>query len=175
MPMFETPKPKQFRYRPRFYDPEKERWEALKQKYADQKLVSSEFEEQGSELIEASANSELRTPNSELDDRDLAYFQQRVRELDREKRSKLTWKDLFRKREMPKFHYEPRFATGGEPIDTKKEGTAEHLADFKRRGIKIKRRFDNDDPTDNTLKPVPAGRIMLYALLATLLLYWIIM
>lgn len=171
--MFETPKPKQFRYQPRFYDPEKERWEALKQKYADQRLLESleneEFKEHGSELPESgNAPPESRPQNSDTD-KDLEYFQRRVRELDRKERSKLTWKDMFRKREMPKFNYQPRFATNGATSDT-----AEHLSDFKRRGVKIKRRFGNQDPEDNTLKPVPAGRIMLYALLATLLLYWII-
>ena len=40
MPMFYTPKPRQFKYRPRFYDPEKERWEALKQKYADERAAA---------------------------------------------------------------------------------------------------------------------------------------
>lgn len=179
MPMFETPKPKQFRYKPRFYDPEKERWEALKQKYADQRLINSELGELDSELTDESDNSELSTPNSEID-KELAYFQQRVRELDREKRSKLTWKDMFRKREMPKFNYQPRFSSGSgvqsqELTDASTNpGLAEHLSEFKRRGIKIKRRFGNEDPGDNTLKPVPAGRIMLYALLATLLIYWII-
>ena len=32
--MFEVEKPRQFHYVPRFYDPEKEKWEALKKKYA---------------------------------------------------------------------------------------------------------------------------------------------
>ncbi len=174
MPMFETPKPKQFRYKPRFYDPEKERWEALKQKYADQKMLDSMGMPTCTSDDEAGQEGVLGTPLPDTDDRDLAYFEQRVRELDREKRSKLTWKDMFRKREMPKFHYQPRFATGGEPLPKADEGgTAEHLADFKQRGIKIKRRFGNDDPADNTLKPIPAGRIMLYAMLVTLLLYWI--
>lgn len=165
--MFETPKPKQFRYKPRFYDPEKERWEALKQKYAEQKSVESG--EWKVESVQASNGQPLTS-----DDRDLEYFQQRVRELDRQKRSKLTWKDMFRRREMPKFNYQPRFSTAESGERGKDNGRAEHLADFKRRGIKIKRRFSNDDPDDNTLKPVPAGRIMLYALLVTILLYWII-
>ena len=167
--MFETPKPKQFKYRPRFYDPEKERWEALKQKYADQRLIESL--ENGTDIPDSSVTSE-GTANS---DADLAYFQQRVRELERKERSRLTWKDMFRRREMPKFNYQPRFANGGELAKDSGSSTAEHLSDFKRRGIKIKRRFGDTDPDDNTLKPVPAGRIMLYALLATLLLYWIIM
>ena len=148
MPMFYTPKPRQFKYRPRFYDPEKERWEALKQKYADEHRASSE-------------------PTAvDNDDKELEYFQRKVRELDRSERSKLTWKDAFRKREMPTWNYQPRFAS------TEEEGTGEHIAHFKKRSMSIKRRFDVSD-TDY-MKPVPAGRIMLYALLVCALLYWIL-
>ena len=161
--MFYTPKPRQFHYTPRFYDPEKERWEALKQKYADEKAL----EELRAEAAEAGHD----TPQQESDDVDLAYFQRRVRELDRKEKHKgLTWKDLFRKREMPKFNYQPRFSateTEGEKI-----GTGEHIAEFKKRGVKIKRRFDVTDP--DYMKPIPAGRIMLYALLVCMLLYWIL-
>lgn len=151
MPMFHTPKPRQFRYQPRFYDPEKERWEALKQKYADER-----------------AAEEARNNAAEVGE-DLEYFQRRLREIDRrERHSKggLTWKDMFRKREMPQFNYQPRFAT------TESEGTGEHIHQFKQRGKSIKRRFDIADK--DYLKPVPAGRIMLYALLVCALLYWIL-
>lgn len=165
MPMFETPKPKQFRYKPRFYDPEKERWEALKQKYATQRML---------ENSDVTPSDTVADTESADTDKELAYFQQRVRDLDRKERSRLTWKDMFRRREMPKFNYQPRFSSGSTETSNNSE-LAEHLADFKRRGIKIRRRFDDSDPTDNTLKPVPAGRIMLYALLAFLLIYWIIM
>ena len=151
MPMFYTPKPRQFRYKPRFYDPEKERWEALKQKYADEQAAKLALPD----------SSTAGDPDSELE-----YFQRRVRELDRSEHHRLTWKDAFRKREMPKFNYQPRFA-GYEEQDT-----GEHLNSFKQRGANIKRRFDPSD-TDY-MKPVPAGRIMLYALLVCLLLYWIL-
>ena len=172
MPMFYTPKPRQFRYIPRFYDPEKERWEALKQKYADEHRMKSDQCSVTSDQCAdaATATAPLTTDHWPLatDDKDLEYFQRRVRELDREKSSKLTWKDLFRKREMPTFNYQPRF----QQTDTAAESTGEHLAEFKKRGIKIKRRFDVSD-TDY-MKPIPAGRIMLYALLVCLLLYWIL-
>lgn len=163
MPMFYTPKPRQFKYRPRFYDPEKEKWEALKQKYADERALR--------ELMEQAEKEESGTRNarSEGADEELAYFERRVRELDREERKGLTWKDAFRKREMPQFRYQPRFANS----DTSTEhDTGEHLQQFKRRGASIKRRFDPSD-TDY-MKPIPAGRIMLYALLVCLLLYWIL-
>jgi len=158
MPLFYTPKPRQFKYRPRFYDPEKERWEALKQKYADEKARA--------ESAEKSEYSENFDYSDYSDNDNLEYFQRRVRELDRKDRGKLTWKDAFRKREMPTFNYQPRFA------QTEEEGTGEHLNEFKKRGTKIKRRFDVSD-TDY-MKPVPAGRIMLYALLVCLLLYWVL-
>lgn len=168
--MFYTPKPRQFHYQPRFYDPEKERWEALKQKYADERALREAMEQ--AEELESQQPAEVPAGA----DNDLEYFQRRVRELDREeKRRGLTWKDMFRKREMPKFHYQPRFqstesaesaAEGGE------QGVGEHLAEFKKRGVKIKRRFDVTGSDD--LEPVPAGRIMLYALLVCMLLYWIL-
>lgn len=163
MPMFYTPKPRQFHYQPRFYDPEKERWEALKQKYADERALK--------ELLEASDETTSDNDTADSTDADLSYFQRRVRELDsneRKRNRKLTWKDLFRKREMPKFNYQPRFATD----NTTSQGTGEHIAEFKKRSLSIKRRFDNSDP--DYMKPVPAGRIMLYALLVCLLLYWIL-
>ena len=167
MPMFYTPKPRQFRYQPRFYDPEKEKWEALKQKYAEERMLR-EIEEAGMPEV-ADANG-LPEPS----DKDLAYFQQRVREIDRaEKHHGLTWKDLFRKREMPQFNYQPRFAAGVEPkAEGGAQGTGEHLASFKKRSSKIKRRFDVADK--DYMKPVPTTRIMLYTLLVCLLLYWIV-
>ncbi len=167
MPMFYTPKPRQFRYQPRFYDPEKEKWEALKAKYALERELAER--EENPENLEHSEYSEY-SENSETADKELAYFQRRVREMDREeKRKGLTWKDLFRKREMPTFNYQPRFAT---TTESTVEGTGEHIAAFKKRSVKIKRRFDVTDK--DYMKPIPATRIMLYTLLVCLLLYWIL-
>ncbi len=166
MPMFYTPKPRQFHYQPRFYDPEKEKWEALKAKYAlERELAEREEKSEYSEYSDYSENSE----NSESSDKDLAYFQQRVREMEREeKHHGLTWKDMFRKREMPTFNYQPRFASS----ESVEQNTGEHLATFKKRSTKIKRRFDVSDK--DYMKPIPATRIMLYTLLVCLLLYWIL-
>lgn len=168
MPLFETPKPKQFNYRPRFYDPEKERWEALKQKYADERALKA--------LRDNPPQTEAAGISAEPDavaatDADLEYFQRRVRDLDRQERSKLTWKDMFRKREMPQFHYTPRFAAGS---DTAAVSTDEPTLAERRSSLKIRHRFDTSEPDNKTLKPVPAGRIMLYALLVIALLYWIL-
>ena len=169
--MFYTPKPRQFHYKPRFYDPEKERWEALKAKYALEKELEERRKE--SEGTPEPLGDSTLDAVEQLDgeDKDLEYFQRRVREINREEKHKgLTWKDLFRKREMPKFNYQPRFSateTEGEKL-----GTGEHIAEFKKRGVKIKRRFDVTDP--DYMKPVPATRIMLYAPLVCMLLYWIL-
>ena len=159
--MFYTPKPRQFKYRPRFYDPDKEKWEALKQKYADERALREALAATDGQ----STANEDTAPAGTTDD-ELAYFQRRVRELDRKEHQGLTWKDAFRKREMPKWNYQPRFQ------QEETEGTGEHLQSFKQRGMNIRWRFDPSD-TDY-MKPVPAGRIMLYALLVCLLLYWIL-
>lgn len=195
MPIFYTPKPRQFQYKPRFYDPEKERWEALKAKYAlEKELEERRKESQGQghtpqSLRDSSPNlgeqqedvmlrdSSLGEQHDGNGDVDLEYFQRRVREIEREEKHKgLTWKDMFRKREMPKFHYTPRFSegvpeTGGSDV-APNAGTGEHIAEFKKRNVKIKRRFDVTDP--DYMKPMPAGRIMLYALLVCMLLYWVL-
>ena len=97
--MFEVDKPRRFHYEPRFYDPEKEKWEALKKKYA---IEQEKQEKQQAKEAEHKEGAE---------DEELEYFEKRVRDLDREERaqaSKMTWKDLFRKREMPTFNYQPQ-------------------------------------------------------------------
>ena len=113
--MFYVPKPRQFNYRPRFYDPHKERLEELKRKYA--------------------ANPEGASQE------DVEYFEQKVRELDNGNRhSKLTWKDMFRKRKMPKFEYKSRFANNeGTLPATESRSTVEQ---FKEEHTRIKRRLD---------------------------------
>ena len=174
MPMFYTPKPRQFHYQPRFYDPEKEKWEALKMKYALEHMDETDIPD----------TTESQETPCVADDSELAYFQQRVRELDREKkRQGLTWKDMFRKREMPTFNYQPRFASSEETdADTVSRrspipglgdnGNGSRAAEYKRRNTKIKRRFDISDK--DYMKPIPATRIMLYTLLVCLLLYWVL-
>ena len=162
--MFEVPKPRQFHYQPRFYDPEKERWEALKKKYA------IEQEKKATEEAEAAPSEEGQRGESELE-----YFEQKVRSLDREARqqsSKLSWRDLFRKREMPQFHYQPRFSGESTTATPAVEATEEESLTEKyrqaKRQIKIRRRFDISD-TDY-MKPVSGTKIILYAFLVFLLL-----
>ena len=112
---------------------------------------------------------------SDVQDKEIEYFVRRVREFDRKERKKksgLTWKDMFRKREMPKFNYQPRFSESANVSESPNEGTGEHIAAFKKRNMKIKRRYDIADK--DYMKPMPAGRIMLYAMLVCLLLYWVL-
>lgn len=164
--MFEVDKPRRFHYEPRFYDPEKEKWEALKKKYA--------IEQEKKEAMEQAAD------NGEEKD-ELAYFEKRVRDLDKEERNqsaKMTWKDLFRKREMPKFNYTPRFsgsATASEASNAEVPGQDESLTEKYRQAkhqIKIRRRFDISD-TDY-MKPVSGTKIILYCFIVFLLITLII-
>ena len=131
MPMFYIPQPRRFNYQPRFYDPKKERWEALKQKYADERQGEGVSEEE------------------------LAYFEQRVRNLEKPERSKLTWKDMFRKREMPKFDYKPRFSGKNAEEPSEAAGTAaERMTQYKKENTKIKRRFDYTEHTQRKQQKV---------------------
>lgn len=175
--MFYTPKPRQFQYRPRLYDPKQEELEQLKVKYRlEQGLpidddamiaqVKAEREAAG-ETMHAEQNETGNAMQSQSDD-DLAYFQKKVRALDkqeREKRSKLTFSDMFRKREAPKFHYVSRFDENGNLVDTPSQATGEAPTQHR-----IKHRFDNDD---DGFKPVPAGKIMLSCIAVLILLLFI--
>lgn len=157
--MFEVEKPRKFHYQPRFYDPEKEKWEALKQKYADEK---AKRKIQNTENDEAPVSTDV----------DLDYFQQRIRQLDNNKRqeqSHLGWKDLFRKREMPQFHYVSRFDENGNMKETSVEEPSHNHSSHP---IKIRRRFDISD--SDYLKPISGTKIILYCFLVCLLLYWIL-
>lgn len=168
--MFEVDKPRRFHYEPRFYDPEKEKWEALKKKYA---IEQEKQEKQQAKEAEHKEGEE---------DEELEYFEKRVRDLDREERaqaSKMTWKDLFRKREMPTFNYQPRFsgnaaehsnaASSDGPAEsadlTEKYRQAKHR-------IKIKRRYDISDT--NYMKPISGTKIILYCFIVFLLITLIV-
>ena len=160
MPMFYTPKPRQFHYRPRFYDPEKEEWEKLKTKYR----LDNDLPLDDDEL-----RSQSQANNKNVDE-DLEYFQRKVKSIERQERQnkqKIGLADMFRKREVPQFHYVSRFDSEGNIIDTTATPTKENAV--KRR---ITRRFEDDDDFDR-FKPVPAGKIMIYTLIVTFLLIFI--
>lgn len=46
MPLLHTPKPRQFHYQPRFYDPRKEEWEERKRRFAAKKSQEEVHENQ---------------------------------------------------------------------------------------------------------------------------------
>ena len=82
--------------------------------------------------------------------------------------------DLFRKREMPTFNYQPRFS--GTTTDTTTEKKEDMPVDDTltekyrqaKRQIKIKRRFDISDT--NYMKPFSGTKIILYCFIVFLLL-----
>ena len=76
MPMFYTPKPRQFHYKPLFYDPEKEEWEKLKAKYRLENGLPLDDEK-------LRAESEERRTEDTGSDKDLEYFQRKVRDIER--------------------------------------------------------------------------------------------
>jgi len=174
--MFEVEKPRRFHYEPRFYDPEKEKWEALKKKYAIQR------EREEALARQSEADAEAGGEQSSSEEKDLAYFEQRVRTLDARQRSAssgLTWRDLFRKREMPKFNYQPRFsgAAAAQSAPSPQATPDGAIADdgdvaqkyaMPKHRIKIRRRFDISD-TDY-MKPIPGTKIILYCFIVFLLL-----
>ncbi len=167
MPLFFTPTPRKFTYQPRFYDPEKEEWEARKKKYAadQQHEVPSQY---------ADSNKEDTQQSADGNGVDLAYFERRLRQIDsneRKKKSKLQFSDFFRKRETPTFHYEPRFSSN--PDGTTTATNSSNSSQEYKSKHKIARRFDIAD--SDYMKPVSAGKIMLYALLTAMLLMWILL
>ena len=96
MPMFYTPKPRQFHYKPLFYDPEKEEWEKLKAKYRLENGLPLDDEKLRAESEERKAESTKQGVESE--DKDLEYFQRKVRDIERTERQekqKLTFADFF--------------------------------------------------------------------------------
>ena len=150
-----------------FYDPEKEEWEKLKAKYRLEKGLPLDDEKLRAESGERKAESTKQGVESE--DKDLEYFQRKVRDIERNERQekqKLTFADFFKKREKPQFHYVSRFDSEGNLLETPPEATKD--ASVKRR---ISRRFEDDDM--DRYKPIPAGKIMIYTLLVCILLLFI--
>ncbi len=163
MPMFYTPKPRQFHYQPRFYDPDKEDYEAIKRKYQKQEEMTQagETDTERAETPEATATG--------VSEDELAYFQRKVKSIERqeqEKKRKLTVQDFFRKREKPQFHYISRFDENGNLKEATPVNQQENAV--KKR---ITRRFGEDDL--DRFEPIPASKIIIYTLLVCLLLFFI--
>lgn len=162
MPMFPTPKPRQFHYSPWYYDPKKEDLEKVRRKYEKAASLSDE------------STSDVSVGE---DSSDVEYFEKRLRELDhkdREASRRLNASDLFRKREMPKFHYTPRYDVAQQNDTAKAEATDENQTIMQRiRQHKIRHRFDMD--STDYFKPIPAGKIMIYTIAVLVMLLWVIL
>ena len=127
----------------------------MKKKYA--------IEKEKEEFLKEAAKADSSSEDGESD---LAYFEQRLQSIDREKRqqsSHLTWKDLFRKREMH------GTTDGGNVPD---DGTLTEKYRQPIHKIKIRRRFDISDT--NYMKPISGGKIILYCFIVFLLLTLVI-
>ena len=129
---FQRPKPRQFKYRPRFYDPELEKFEELRKKYQ-------------------------KTESLQIDDETLSYYRKRIHSIEREQTSSVG--SLFKKKVVPKFNYQPRFASNKE----------EALAPSKSR-IEFKSMFQDREDTTETF---PSKQIIVTIVVVLLLLVWI--
>lgn len=158
---FYTPKPRQFRYQPRFYDPEQEKFEELKNKYK----LTRNYEEK-----------------PQGDDDDLAYFQSRVRSFDRKQRgSDFSLGSLFRKKQMPTFNYKPRFSqdadVNAETKSTANEGgdaTIDQLKYAKKISFRRPIAYDYEDESP-IAERMPLSKILVYGTVIILLLLWILL
>lgn len=157
---FYTPKPRQFSYNPRFYDPEREKFEELKAQYK----LNTNYEE-----IPQTGNE------------DLAYFQSKIKSFEDKKRSTQTSiGSILKKKEMPKFNYKPRFVNG---VDTMAESSNEVAATPTsidqleyRKKIAFRRPigYDRDDESPMA-EPIPASKIFIYVIVIVILLLWILL
>ena len=155
---FYTPKPRQFSYNPRFYDPEREKFEKLKAQY---KLK----------------NNYEKIPQTENED--LAYFQSKIKSFDNKQRN-TSIGNIFKKKEMPKFNYKPRFVNG---VDTMAETSNEsnttptsiEQIEYRKK-ITFRRPigYDRDDESPMA-EPIPASKIFIYATVIIILLLWILL
>ncbi|MBQ9638115.1 MAG: hypothetical protein IJV22_00980 [Bacteroidales bacterium] len=175
MPMFYTPRPRGFHYTPRFYDPQKEEWENIKRKHGFDKdwnpiSPGGKNQPEVATTVDATEVPQTEEPTATAND-ELDSIERRLRALEREnkqQKSHLTLSDLLRRREVPQFNYTPRFQSENTTIDSEGQAIMQRM-----RSTRIHRRFETKD--ERQLEPVPAGKIMLYALLATLLLMWILL
>lgn len=156
---FYTPKPRQFKYQPRFYDPEQEKFEELKNKYK----LTRNYEEM---------------PKDENDD--LVYFKSRVKSFDSKKReSDFTLASLFRKKQMPTFNYKPRFLqetnTDSQTVVNENGDTVSSIDQLKySKKISFRRpiAYDYEDESP-VAERMPISKILVYGTVIILLLLWI--
>ena len=158
---FYTPKPRQFNYNPRFYDPEREKFEDLKARYK----LKNNYDE-----------------IPQADNGDLAYFQTKIKSFDRNKRnSNFNVGSLFKKKEMPKFNYKPRFAQDSEtPTDDtaseKKESisSVDQISYTKKISFRRPIAYDREDESPMA-EHIPTSKIIIYGIVIVILLLWILL
>ena len=157
---FYTPKPRQFNYNPRFYDPEREKFEDLKAKYK----LKNNYDE-----------------ISNVENDDLAYFQTKIKSFERNKRnSNFSIGSLFKKKEMPKFNYKPRFAQNCETptgiTAEKKENlsSVDQISYTKKISFRRPIAYDRDDESPMA-EHIPKSKIIIYGIVIVILLLWILL
>ncbi len=160
MPMFYTPKPRQFHYKPRLYDPEKEEFEKLKAKYRIEKGLPIDDDQ----MREAVANGDAKAQLDTISDETLESLSAHTHiDVDRHLKP-VTFSDLFHKHEKPEFHYVSRFDENGNlrpDIDPAKKGEPVEPH--------IKRKFEREDrvqfPTTLIMFAVLVLGIMIFLLI----------
>lgn len=154
---FYTPKPRQFRYSPRFYDPEREKFEELKAKYK----LDHNYDD-----IPTEGDSEL------------AYFQSRVRAFDRKKETEgFGIGSIFKRKKMPTFNYKPRFSQDTTENVTKPETnnsntSIDQISYTKKISFRRPIAYDYEDESP-IAESMPVSKIIIYAIVIVILLIWI--
>ena len=156
---FYTPKPRQFKYSPRFYDPEQEKFEELKAKY---KL-----------------NHKYDSIADDGDNSELAYFRSRVKSFDRKKNnSDFTPASIFKKKEMPKFNYKPRFAQNAEQQEgadsdgKQAKSSVDQISYTKKISFRRPIAYDYEDESP-VAEQIPVRKILIYVIVIVVMLLWI--
>lgn len=161
MPMFYTPKPRQFHYKPRLYDPEKEELEKLKAKYRiqqglpiDDDLMREAVAKRDAQNQQMTADGETSAPNTTPINIDVNRHIKPI-----------TLGDLIHKHEKPEFHYVSRFDENGNlrtdiPPDMKGEAVKPH----------INRKFEREERSQ-----FPTTLIMFAVLILGIMLFFFIL
>ena len=149
---FYTPKPRQFKYSPRFYDPEREKFEELRNKYN----LDTNYEK----LSDATAD-------------ELAYFKSKLKTYDKKKNSSdFAWSFIFKKKEMPTFNYKPRFAENMTE-EEKNKLTADNKVGYQKK-ISFRRPIAYDYEDESPMaEPIPFSKVIIYAIVIIIMLLWI--
>ncbi len=144
---FYTPKPRQFTYRPIYYDSKKEAFEKLKKEY------------------------ETSTQNVSEDDKKLLeYYEKRITELESERQTKKK-QSFWSRKKIRKFNYQPRFQNSTtEQTITEVSVPTQKEVSYKE-PLKMRRSLYYEDRT--FVNAIKSSRILIYLIIAILLCIWI--